>query len=202
MGFEGKLERAKQMAAAFAIMGLLNMERVSIHAIGQPNDRPSMLPPGTGRSRMRAVLSYLEEIECGGDVPIESAIQQMLKFHRGRGIAILLSDFLTLGDLSRSMNLLFSGGLETWGMQILSETERNPLVEGDLRFVDCETQETLDITNVAELLNLYHEHREWQEAELDQQCRRRNGRFLSISSQDSFNSLMFDTLNRKGWVSR
>ena len=202
MGFEGKLERAKQMAAAFAIMGLLNMERVSIHAIGQPNDRPSMLPSGTGRSRMRAVLSYLEEIECGGDVPIESAIQQMLKFHRGRGIAILLSDFLTLGDLSRSMNLLFSGGLETWGMQILSETERNPLVEGDLRFVDCETQETLDITNVAELLNLYHEHREWQEAELDQQCRRRNGRFLSISSQDSFNSLMFDTLNRKGWVSR
>lgn len=202
MGFEGKLERAKQMAAAFAIMGLLNMERVSIHAIGQPNGNPSMLPPGTSRSRIRAVLNYLEGIEGGGDLPIESAIQQMLKFHRGRGIAILLSDFLTLGDLSRSMNLLFSAGLETWGMQILSETELNPLVEGDLRFVDSETQETLDITNVGELLNLYHEHREWQQSELHQQCRRRNGRFLSISSADDLNSVLFDTLSRKGWVKR
>lgn len=199
---EGKLERAKQMAAAFAIMGLLNMERVSVHAIGQPNGNPSMLPPGTGRTRIRAVLNFLEGIEGGGDMPIESAIQQMLKFHRGRGIAILLSDFLTLGDLSRSMNLLFSGGLETWGMQILSELELNPVVEGDLRFVDCETQETLDITNVGELLNLYHEHREWQQADLHQQCRRRNGRFLSISSQDNFDAVLFDTLSRKGWVRR
>lgn len=202
MAIEGKLERAKQMAAAFAIMGLLNMERVSVHAIGQPNGNPSMLPPGTGRTRIRAVLNYLEGIEGGGDMPIESAIQKMLKFHRGRGIAILLSDFLTLGDLSRSMNLLFSSGLETWGMQILSETELNPVVEGDLRFVDCETQETLDITNVGELLNLYHEHREWQQAELHQQCRRRNGRFLSVSSQDDLSSLLFDTLSRKGWVRR
>lgn len=199
---EGKLERAKQMAAAFAIMGLLNMERVSVHAIGQPNGNPSMLPPGSGRTRIRAVLNYLEGIEGGGDMPIESAIQQMLKFHRGRGVAILLSDFLTLGDLSRSMNLLFSGGLETWGLQILSELELNPVVEGDLRFVDCETQETLDITNVGELLNLYHEHREWQQADLNQQCRRRNGRFLSISSEDDLDAVLFDTLSRKGWVRR
>lgn len=202
MLFEDKLERAKQLAAAFSIMGLLNMERVSIHAIGQPVGKPSMLPPGTGRTRIRAALNYLENIEGGGDMPIESAIEHMLKFHRGRGIAILLSDFLTLGDLSRSMNLLFSSGLETWGVQILSELELNPVVEGDLRFVDSETQETLDITNVGELLNLYHEHRDWQREDLHQQCRRRNGRFLSVSSQDDLKTLLFDTLSRKGWVTR
>lgn len=202
MNFEAKLERAKQLAAAFAIMGLLNMERVSVHAIGQPAGKPSMLPPGTGRTRIRAVLNYIEGIESGGDMPIESAIEQMLKFHRGRGIAILLSDFLTLGDLSRSLNLLFSSGLETWGLQISSELELNPVVEGDLRFVDSETQETLDITNVGELLNLYHEHRTWQQEDLHQQCRRRNGRFLPISTATELSTVLFDTLSRKGWVNR
>ena len=98
-----------------------------------------MLPPGTGRTRIRKLLQFLEGVEGGGNIPIEKAIETMLRFHRGRGIAILLSDFLTFADLTRSLNLLFSSGLEVWGLQVLAESEINPNVQGDLRFVDSET---------------------------------------------------------------
>jgi len=202
MLFDGKLQVAKQAAAAMGIMGLLNVERVSAYGVHGRSDRPWMLPPGTGRTRIRTLLRFLEDLEGGGSTPVEKAIEMMLKFHRGRGVAILLSDFLTIGDLSRSMNLLYSSGLEVWGLQVLSEAEINPNVQGDLRFVDSETQETLDITNASELLNVYHDQRLLLQTALDAMCRRRQGRFLSVSSGMAFSTLLFEHLCRQGWVQR
>ncbi|MEQ9406423.1 MAG: DUF58 domain-containing protein [Fuerstiella sp.] len=202
MLFEDKLLKARQLAAAFGIMGLLSMERVSVYAIHARNDQPWILPPGAGRIRIRRLLQFLEGVEGGGNVPVEKGIETMLRFHRGRGIAVLLSDFLTFSDLSRSLNMLFSSGLEIWGLQILGDSEISPVLQGDLRFVDSETGETLDITNAGELLSVYHEHRRWQEETLHQQCRRRNGRFTSIASSVPLQNVLFDTLCRQGWVLR
>lgn len=202
MLFEGKLHTAKQLAAAFGIMGLLNVERVSVYAIHQQEDQPWTLPPGTGRTRVPQLLRFLESVNGGGSIPVEEAIQRMLRFHRGRGVAILLSDFLTLSDLGRSLNLLFSSGLEIWGVQILSESEIDPSLTGDLRFVDSETGATLDVTNAGELLSVYHDHRRWHAETLHQQCRSRNGRFTFVSSATPIEGLLFDTLSRLGWVLR
>lgn len=202
MAWDDKLLRAKQLAAAFGIMSLLSVERVSAYAIHQRNDRPWMFAPGTGRTKLQPLLQFLEQIEPGGHIPIENAIETMLRFHRGRGVAVLLSDFLTTGDLTRPLNLLNGSGLEIWGMQILSESEINPDVQGDLRFVDCETGDTLDITNAAELLSIYHEQRLGLEESLNLMCRRRNGRFVSISSGQPLKSVLFDHLCRQGWVIR
>ena len=202
MVFEDKLLRAKQLAAAFGIMGLQNVERVSAYAIHSRQDQPTMLPPGAGRMRIRKLLTFLESVEGGGSVPIEKAIETMLRFHRGRGVAIILSDFLTFGDVSRPMNLLYSAGLEVWGVQILAESEINPSVQGDLRFVDSETQETLDITNASELLNVYQDQRLWLQNALHSMCRSRQGRFMSVSSGMTLPSILCEQLCRQGWILR
>ena len=202
MLFEDKLLRAKQAAAAFGIIGLLNVERVSAYAMHSQPERPWILPPGSGRTRIRPLLSFLEQVEGGGSIPIEKAIETMLRFHRGRGVAIVISDFLTFGDLSRPLNLLFSAGLEVWGLQVLAESEINPNVQGDLRFVDSETQNTLDITNASELLNVYQDQRLWLQNSLDSMCRSRQGRFLSVSSGATLQSILFEQLCRQGWILR
>jgi len=197
-----KFLRARQAAAAFGVMGLLNLERVSVYGIHSAGEQPAVFPPSTGRTKMRLLLSFLERMEGGGSIPLEQSIELMLRFHRGRGVAILLSDFLTLGDLSRPLNMLYSSGLEPWGLQILSEAEVAPDVEGDLRFVDSETGTTLDITNAAELLSVYQQQRRQLERYLDAQCRRRQGRFLSVSTGVDLEQLLRDRLCRQGWVLR
>jgi len=202
MLYEDKLLRAKQLAAAFGIMGLLNVERVSAYAIHSQEGQPWRLPPRSGRVRIRELLAFLEQIEGGGAVPIEKAIETMLRFHRGRGVVILLSDFMTFGDVSRPMNMLYSAGLEVWGLQVLSHSEINPEVQGDLRLVDCETGDTLDITNASELISVYNDQREWLQQQLDTMCRRRSGRFTAINTTDTLSEILFDTLCRKGWVLR
>ena len=200
MTFDGKFERARQLAAAFALMGLFSLEPVSIYSCRQMGNHPAICPPCTGRASRARVFKFLEDLEGGGDFPIEAAVEAVLRRHRGRGIAIVLSDFLTFGDLGRPFNLLYSSGLEVFGVQILSPAERDPELTGDLRFVDSETDVSLDISNVGELISIYQDRRRALERELDEHCRRRRGRFLSISSADSIDWLLFDLFRRKGWL--
>ena len=112
----------------------------------------------------------------------------------------MLSDFLTFGDLPRAFNRLFSSGLETFGIQILAPEEIAPDVTGDIRLLDSETADTLDVSSASDLLTLYQEHRGAYEEELATLCRQRSGRFVSTGSRDAIEWVLFDLLRRKGWL--
>lgn len=200
MLFEEKLASAKAYAAAFGVMGLWGTERVSVWAAGSLDAAPAALAPCVGRANMMKLFAFLEGIEGGGDAPVEAAIETFLKYHSGRGVAVVVSDFLTFGDLRRAFNLLFSAGLEVFGIQILAPGEIDPDVTGDVRFVDAETAGTLDVSSAADLLRLYQDYRGSYERNLAALCRERGGRFVSVSSEDPVRSVLFDLLRRKGWI--
>jgi uncharacterized protein (DUF58 family) len=200
MQYDGKFERAKQLAAAFGLMGLMNVERVSAFVCNHAGKEPLFLAPCTGRVSRRRLFEFLENIEGGGDFPIDQAVEAVLRRHRGRGIAFIVSDFLTFGDLERPLNMLFSAGLEVFAVQILAPAELHPEVTGDIRLVDCESGHTIDVTSAGDLLGIYEEHRLALEEELGILCRQRSGRFLSISSRDPLEWVLFDLFRRKGWV--
>lgn len=198
MMFDGKLALALQVAAAFGAAGLRGAEKVSAYCLG--NGSAASLRPCTGRVSLGKLFTFLEGIGGGGDVPIDVAMETFLRQHRGRGVVIVLSDFLTTGDLRRAFNLVNSAGLEVFALQILAPSELSPDVTGDFRLVDSETDGTLDISNAAALLTLYHEYRAAQEAQLAGLCQQRNGRFATTSAAEPFERLFFETLRRKGWV--
>lgn len=200
MAFADKLTRAKQVAAAMGVMGLFNTERVSVYAFNHDDAPPLQHKPGTGRGRMRELLGFVESIEGGGAAPLEVGIESVLRRHRGRGIVVLLSDFLTFGDLPRAFNLLYSSGLEILALQILSPGEIDPELTGDVRLVDAESQATLDITSAGDLIRIYHEYRRAFQQKLESHCTQRGGRFLSISSADPIAFVLLDLFRRKGWV--
>ena len=200
MAFEGKIDLAKQLAAAFAVMGLFATERVSAYAFNQIEGRLEFTGPDVGRGNMRKVFNFLERVKAGGDAPLENGVDMLLNRHRGRGVIAVLSDFLTFGDLRRSFNALLSHGLEIFGVQILGPTEIDPQVSADLRLVDCESQATLDISAAGDLASLYQEYRHAYARHLEVLCRQRNGRFMSVSAADSFDDVVFDQMRRKGWV--
>ena len=200
MQFSGKLELAKQIAGACGLMGLMSSERVSVYACHHLGQTPELLPPCTGRVSLRRLFKFIEDIQPGGDTPLEVAVNAVLRQHRGRGVVVLLSDFLTLGDLNPALNSLFSAGLEIHAVQILSEEELHPELTGDLRLLDSETGETLDISGAAELFAIYQDHLAWQELQLATACQQRCGRFLRFSSSTSIDAVLFDSFRRKGWI--
>ena len=200
MKFDGKLELAKSLAAAFGVVGLVNNERVSAYAAHQAADAPERLPPCRGRVNLRTLFQFIEGVEGRGNAPLDRAMELLLRHHIGRGVCVIVSDFLTFGDLNRGFNLLYAAGLEPLGIQILSPREIEPDVTSDLRLVDSETQETLDVSSGEGLLSLYQEYRRGLEDELALLCRRRSGRFLPVSSATAVESVLFDQLRRRGWI--
>jgi uncharacterized protein (DUF58 family) len=200
MMFENKLHRARQLAAAFGVMGLMNLERVSAYVFNERENEMSSLRPCSGRQSMHKLFGYLEKVEGGGDAPLEYGVEKMLQRHRGRGIAILLSDFLTYGDLPRAFNLLFSAGLEIFAVQILGQSELEPEVVGDLRMVDSETGNVLDVSSAGNLLSMYHDYREAFSRKLEALARQRMGRFITVGSDEDLRFLLMDVFRRQGWV--
>ena len=199
-GATTKLTRGKQIAAAFGQCALSGVERVSAHACRTADDDPVRLPPVSGRASLPRLLRFLEGVEVGGDYPIEDAVADVLKRHRGRGVAVILSDFLTFGDVTKPLGRLQAAGLEPWCVQILAPEEIDPDLAGDVRLVDCENGAGLDVTRAGDLLGLYQDHRLGLEDELANQCRRRGGRFCSVSTADDLQTLLFGTLRRRGWL--
>ncbi len=204
MKFEGKFERACQLAAALGLTALMGVERISAYVVGQDGKPPVVMPPCSGRASMKRLFDFFERAECGGDAPIDAAVEAMLRRHRGKGLAIVLSDFLTPASLARPFNLLYSAGLEIFALQVLGPTEIDPELSedlaGDLRLVDSEHGDTVDVSSIGELHGIYRDHRERLEEHVRRQCRMRNGRFLSTSSQAPLDWVLFDLLQRQGWL--
>ena len=199
MVFEGKFALARQLAAAFAVIGLRNQEKVSVYALRSAG-AAARLAPCTGRTSQAKTFAFIEAIEGGGNAPVEQGIEGFLRQHTGRGVVIVLSDFFTGGDLRRAFSLLHGSGLEVFALQILGPGEIAPDIAGDLRFVDSETVAHLDISSAADLLAIYHEYRVAHQQMVETLAQQRSGRFLSVSAAEPFERVFFDVLRRKGWI--
>lgn len=200
MNFEGKFELARQIAAVFGMASLTSVEKVSVYSCAQAGKPPAVFPATRGRASVRRFLSFLEGLTPGGDFPVDQAIEDVLQRRRGKGVVVVISDFLTFGDVGRAFNLLHGSGLEIFAIQILGPSERNPELTGDFRFVDSESGSTLDISSVGELLGLYQAHRQALEDHLSKESQKREGRFLSLTSDQLIKNVVFDELIRKGWL--
>ncbi len=199
MDFEGKDLQARRLAAAFAVMGLRGGERVSIHWTGQGSG-VDYFRPARGAGSLRSALAYCEGLIAGGDEPLDRAVARILAHHRGKGIVLLLSDFLNDADFRQAFSRWFNAGLAVNAVQILAPVELDPEVSGDLRFIDCETAEQLDVSGVGDLLDLYHEHRRRFTARLERLAVARAGRFLQVTSAESLETIVFDRMRRAGWL--
>lgn len=200
MDFEGKAQRALQLAAAMAVMGLMAGERVSVHVFDEAGGGTRFLRPLRGRAKRRQVFRFLEGVTPGGAGTVEEAIEAMLRVHRGRGVLVVLSDFLTQGELGRAFNAAYSSGLVPYGLQLLGKSELEPELTSDLRLVDCETRQTLDVTGTGELARLYRNYLQHLLGRLDNLCKKRGGQFLSLDASLSAEFILTDVFRRRGWA--
>ena len=200
MNTDGKLVHACRLAAALAVVALGGGERVSLHVFHGQAAAPVEMGPLRGRAARTGLFAFLERVEGGGDAGIDKAVDRFLARQHSRGVVVLLSDFFTRGDLTRVFNGLFSAGREVWAIQVTGPSEQMPELAGDARLVDCETEAVLDVSITAELLHLYHDYRLGLERNLEALARSRGGRFVSVSTEDEVEWILFDLMRRRGWL--
>ncbi len=197
-GNPSKLHYAKQIAAALGFIGLVNLDRVVIEAF---NDRLTQsLPPMRGRRNVWRLMDFLQKIEPAGPSDLKRALKTFSMKCSGKGIVVLLSDFMDKGGYEEAIRYLVSRQLDIYVIQILSQEEIEPEIVGDLRLVDIEDDDVAEITVSAPLLKRYKQNLAAFRTGLYEFCTRRGVSCLFTSTGVPFDRLVLTYLRQRGLV--
>jgi uncharacterized protein (DUF58 family) len=190
-----KLLFAKRAAAAIGYIGLASEDRVAVSALGGRSSRRQT--PLRGSSRVFRLLSNLSAIQpADGPTDLVAAARHAAAQLHGRGVVVLLSDLLD-PSAERVIRELAATRSELIILHILSPAELDPDLEGDLRLVDAETGEGVDVTADLPTIDAYRSRlTAWKESLADLSARRRAS-YLDLSSDTQHNELIFAELRRR-----
>jgi uncharacterized protein (DUF58 family) len=190
-----KLVFAKRAAAALGYIGLASEDRVAISVLGGRTSRRQVALRGSGRVfRLLQSLSSIETAQGPTDL-VAAARHAAAQLH-GRGVIVLLSDLLDPAA-DRVIRELAATRSELIVLHVLSPDELDPQLEGDLRLVDSETGDGIDITADLPTLDAYRQRlAAWKESFADLAARRRAS-YVDLSSDTHLNELIFAELRRR-----
>lgn len=197
-GTPAKLLYAKQVAAALGFIGLVNLDRVAVVGFAQ-NVAPRALV-FRGRPSLPRLLGFIDRLDAVGPGDFNSAVRAVSHTLSGRGVVILLSDFLDKNGVTDGLRYLAARNLDVCAIQVLAQEEIEPAFTGDLKLTDLEDGDEAEVTITAPLLDRYRKAVATFRADLNDQCNRRGMTFLTTSNQLPFERLVLTVLRARGLV--
>jgi uncharacterized protein (DUF58 family) len=197
-GTPTKLRYAKQVAAALAFVGLVNLDRVTIDTIGGAT--PARSPLFRGRPSLWRMMKFLDGIE-----PVDSgdwgrSLKTFTMRATGQGVAVVLSDFMDKGGFEDGLRYLAARNLDVYTIQILADEEVNPPFTGDLKLTDVEDGDEAEVTISAPLLDRYRQTLSAFRSSLSSFCTKRGMAYLFTTNTVPFEKLVLGYLRSRGLV--
>jgi len=197
-GTPTKLKYARQVAAALGFVGLVNLDRVVVEAF---NDRLVQSTPALrGRRSFWRLLEFLDQVEPAGPSDMARAMRTFSFKCSGKGVVILISDFMDKGGYEDALRFLIARQLDIYVLQVLSQEEIEPPMVGDLKLEDVEDGDIAEVTVSAALLDRYKRNLAAYRNTLSEFCTRRGVSYLFTSNQVPFERLIFTYLRQRGLV--
>ena len=193
-----KLHFAKQIAAALGFIGLVNLDRVVVEAFN--NRLTQSLPAIRGRRSLWRLLDFLQKLEPTGPSDLKQALRSFSLKSSGKGIVVLLSDFMDKAGYEDALRYLVARQLDIYAVQVLSQEEIDPEIVGDLKLVDVEDDDVAEITVSGPLLRRYKQNLAAYRAGIHEFCTRRGISYLFTSNQVPFDRLVLSYLRTRGLV--
>lgn len=198
-GNPNKLEFVRRLAMALGYVGLVNHNRVSLISFGGGGlRRCSNL---RGRRRTAEMGRWLMDLSAQGDAGFTGAMRTIALSRQGRGVMIVLSDFMFREGFEKGLRYLSGRGYDLFLMQVLSPEELSPGehgLTGDLRLEDVEDGSTAEITVSGGLLRQYRERLDAFLAALRDFAIRRSMTHIVIDTATEMDALLLDYLRRRG----
>ena len=193
-----KLEAAKRLGCAVAYVGLNGGDAVVPRALGprEPNQRPMR-----GRAGYPAVARWADAQRSTERPPdsLSRALKAFASSSARTGMVLLVSDGLD-PDIAPALRAVAARGHEVLFLQILSDVELDPDLEGDLRLIDAEGGTPVEITANSYALREYRRRLEEHNAAIVDTTRRIGGRHALIRPTDPFESTVKNIFRRGAWL--
>lgn len=212
-GTPNKFLFMQQVAMSLGYIGLVNLNRVAMTAVGAPAPGPAFPPEDgarattgvlssvrdlRGRRRTQELASWICSLRPEGGSNFTEACKRIALSRRGKGVMVVLSDFFIKEGYEDGLRLLSGKGYDVFCMQVLSPQEIEPDIAGDLRLRDVEDGDHAEVTISAPLLRRYKANLAAYCDQLRSFCGRRDMTALTVQSDTPIDTLLLDYLRRRG----
>ena len=198
-GTPNKMQYARRLAMALGYIGLVNNNRVSLFAFS--DDRIERLTGLRGRRRTREMGQWLLDLDPKGTADFAAACRAIALGGQGRGVLLLISDFLFPESAERGLRSVAGRGFDVYALQLLAPDEVDPArhcVIGDLRLVDSETAAEVEVTASSAVVHQYRARLDAHVASLREYCVRRSIAHQVVETSLQIETLLVDYLRRRG----
>jgi len=186
----------KRVAAALAYIGLVHYDRVSLY--GYSNNLAHEMRGVRGRRLVSQVIRFLDDIPYEGHSDFTEVAKRFAVRHMGKGVVVVLSDFMDKGGFADGIRYLLSRDLDLYVIQVLSPEEVDPTLVGDLKLRDVEDDDLAEVTISAPLLAKYKANLQAYCTALKDHCTRRGITYLFTSTRVDFDVLVMSYLRQRG----
>jgi len=196
-GTPTKLWYAQRAAAALGYIALAGFDRVTVAAVDAALQERT--PPRRGKGQVFALFDFLAALQADGATNLAAALERYARQAGRPGPLILLSDLLDPG-WQAGLRALQVRPFEITVLHILAPEELDPPLEGDLRLVDVETGQAVEVTADPDLLARYRQSLHAWRDEIRRFCGRRGIAYVPLDTTVPFEELVFALLQRRGVV--
>ncbi|MBL9032995.1 MAG: DUF58 domain-containing protein [Phycisphaerae bacterium] len=227
-GQPNKFRFMQRLAMALGYIGLVNLNRVTVSAMGGAigsdeaagarggageaglgSDATSpgrSLTPSVlaavrdlrGRRRTHDLARFLCSLRPAAAVPFTECCRRVALARRGKGVMVVMSDFFIKEGYETGLRLLVGRGYDLFLIQVLSPQELEPDIAGDLRLRDIEDGDQAEVTISAPLLKRYKANLAAYCEQLREFCARREIGLLTVRSDMAIDVLILDYLRKRG----
>lgn len=197
-GSPSKFRLMLQVAAALGFLALHHVDRLSVYAFDEHIQ--ARLTNLWGKGKMKELLHFLDGLSPGETGSLNQALGQHRALSKRPGLSIILSDFLFEDGYENGLRLIQAARQEVLLVHILAEEERNPLLQGDLRLVDSETQEGREVTFSPSLVAKYKQALQHYQADLASFAKKRGIGYIQITSDQSIEQIIYGVFQPAGWL--
>ena len=192
-----KATKALQVAAAFAYLSIVLMDKVSIYYV-QNNKVYDLILNIADKDTFYNSINKLNEIEFTGDFLFSEGLLPT-KVGYGDGLSIVISDFLTDNDYQQGLDYLINKKRDLLCVQVLLKEELNPTIRGKIHYFDSETvaNDYRKFVN-KDVVKAYHEAVNYITTSLSEFCYARGAQYLLVPDNKSINQIFMEMLVEKG----
>ncbi|MFT5472033.1 MAG: hypothetical protein ACI856_000348 [Kiritimatiellia bacterium] len=189
---------AKRVAAAIGYICLCKMDSLTAHTFDAELSEP--FGPKRGKVNAARYFDFLDKAQATRETRLGDSMKRFSQSQRGRGIAVVISDFMDTDGYEEGLRHLFARNYEVLAVHVLSPEELKPTIRGDVRLVDAELEVSTDVSMGRRLEDVYDRTLKTFCNGLKSYVVNHGGYYVLSSTEMPFDRLVLDVLRRRGVV--
>lgn len=198
-GDDNKGEMALKIVASLGYITINNLDRIIVSGLEDGNIVD--LGSGTGKRTFQKLLRDLNNIEFSGATNLGESIRK--RKITGRGVSIVVSDFLNNGgleNLEEGLKYLAFKKQQIILVQVLSKEDMEPTIDEEVTLIDSETREEVKMTLNYKVIEEYKKALKTYNNNLKNMANKYGAKIVFVRSDESLEKVILDKFTRNNVV--